>query len=1104
MDYSFPDRLFPTYFSSGPPNCGSKHTAGGWGEYKGILNTSDQGACSEAHLKILPRRRTGGDLWAPSEPLVQPLLPPKPIPPWLLDSSETTDFGQHMEDFYRNHSGDAFGSVGALLQDHFYLGHKRKKSWRSDALSLGWTDGFLSKLEHRKCEYTYLNRRVVAYDNLLRDALHDIPPTLLGGLLQEELQHSGQRLLFSETATGGALAHAALPRDPWLLYAAGPASSLLNFQRVSLRSEEGDGPRLDACRKPTCVDLKGPVRQISVSALLSDCCVAVRSDYLCGVWRFNEVDKPKVLQVITTKQPVTCITASPHVLGEVLLADESGSVHLWTVGKGMTQVRREDSNLYFNASSPWRWCEFSAHPRVMLYGDRTGMELTDARAANAPSFTLFRISRSPQCRSGERVVLGRYLADANPFHHLVTTQYSAYIMDERFPVLPMLKWDHMMQAPPIFAQVLPGHASSSVGGSSSTKVVIGSQSSQEIVMLQYSGGSAEPCVSLGSPQQLLSPRDSLDHLPVQLPHRTEESRRRLAMPAAGMTCFPGRRGGGGGEDSICVLQLTEAGDVFYQVLRPELGAGPDAAGQDPPLPPPGGEAGGRGLSPSQRSAGEPRPGLVAEDTGSEEDMIGPTQPPGGPPPVVPETPERGRGSGSSSEEEGLGGRRSRYQGLEVVVNEEEGQADAATLREKGEVASAARMDRPAPPSARAAEAWRHWLQQLLRCRSADRAQPTARKRRRAKKGAAHDPLTEDRLQSLRRDLGESMLGGSLLLHGATSLPAVAPPRLPDTVRTKAWGDVLSQRLTVSWQGEEQWKAWWSDKLGLNRKERAEALKRRRSRDKARRRSNRSLSGSSLANPGSSWAWSDPDDASSRWSEPGSPRSTVSQSARWSEPGSPRSTVSQSARWSEPGSPRSTVSQSARWSEPGSPRSTVSQSARWSEPGSPRSTVSQSARLSEPGSPRSTVSQSARLSEPGSPRSTVSQSARLSEPGSPRSTVSQSGRWSEPDSPRSTVSRASQLQHWSPGFSLSGSLPNPKEGPPRHPRLLDVEDDLVPPSSSSQLVAGGSVPSTPRPHTPGPLIPTPRTPRRSQASQAFLGRPGSQTSAVKRKRSQMGF
>ena len=417
-----------------------------------------------------------------------------------------------------------------------------------------------------------------------------------------------------------------------------------------------------------------------------------------------------------------------------------------------------------------------------------------------------------------------------------------------------------------------------------------------------------------------------------------------------------RGSSGGGEDSICVLQLTEAGDLFYQVLRPalpELSAGPDAAGPDPP--PLEEEADRPGVSPSQRRAREPCPDWVAEDTGSEEEMIGPTQTPAGPP-VVPETPERGRGSGSSSEEDGLGVKRGRYLGLEVVVNEEEGEADAAApvvamaSNALGEVASSTWMDRMAPPSVPAADAWRRWSQQLLRCRSLDRTKPTARKWRQAKKGAAHDPITEDRLQSLRRALGDSMSSGSLLLHSATSLPAVALPQLPATVRPKAWSDDLSQRLTVSWQGEEQWKRWWSDKLGLNRKERAEALKRRRSRDKAKRRSNRSLSGSSLANPGSSWGWSDPDDALSRWSEPGSPRSTVSQSGRWSEPGSPKSTVSQTAHWSEPGSPRSTVSQY--------------------------------------------------------------------------------GRWSEPDSPRSTVSRASQLQHWSPGFCMAGSLPNPKVSPHR--------------------------------------------------------------------------
>lgn len=45
----------------------------------------------------------------------------------------------------------------------------------------------------------------------------------------------------------------------------------------------------------------------------------------------------------------------------------------------MQKVREEDSNLYFNAKSSWRWCEFSAHPRVMLYADRTGVELSDIR-----------------------------------------------------------------------------------------------------------------------------------------------------------------------------------------------------------------------------------------------------------------------------------------------------------------------------------------------------------------------------------------------------------------------------------------------------------------------------------------------------------------------------------------------------------------------------------------------------------------------------------------------------------------------------------------------------------------------------------------------------
>lgn len=77
-------------------------------------------------------------------------------------------------------------------------------------------------------------------------------------------------------------------------------------------------------------------------------------------------------------------------------------------------------------------------------------------------------------------------------YSLSLSQYSAYIMDERFPCLPMLKWDHMMRSPPMFCHAVCGSTStgSAVGGARTTKVLLGSQNSQEITLLQYSGPSA--------------------------------------------------------------------------------------------------------------------------------------------------------------------------------------------------------------------------------------------------------------------------------------------------------------------------------------------------------------------------------------------------------------------------------------------------------------------------------------------------------------------------------------------------------------------------------------------------------------------------------------
>lgn len=57
-----------------------------------------------------------------------------------------------------------------------------------------------------RCPLTYSSKTLDAYSALMSDVVQTIPPELLGALLQEELTEQGDRMLFFEGATGGALA----------------------------------------------------------------------------------------------------------------------------------------------------------------------------------------------------------------------------------------------------------------------------------------------------------------------------------------------------------------------------------------------------------------------------------------------------------------------------------------------------------------------------------------------------------------------------------------------------------------------------------------------------------------------------------------------------------------------------------------------------------------------------------------------------------------------------------------------------------------------------------------------------------------------------------
>ncbi|XP_023493165.2 TATA box-binding protein-associated factor RNA polymerase I subunit C isoform X2 [Equus caballus] len=578
----FPGSLRPTVFMTGP---------------LGLSDVPDMSfMCSWRDALTLPESLpqnsengvphvAKGLLWEPETPGPLPLLPPGPDPwhpgltaqdllfrgghPFQKQPRVVLDVTEQLSRFLWDHGDIAFAPLGKLMLENFKLEGGRSRSKKKTVVSVKRLLQDLDGHQPWGCPWAYLSYRQRRFSILGGPILGKSVANLLGDLLHEELVMRWEQLLLDDAFTGGALAWVPgkTPRVGQLVYPAGSTLDKLYFQEVSLTP--GGNPQV--LRDPGHIQLRGPVRQVVTRTVQGESLLAVRSDYHCALWKVSRQGRPAPLQVLQVEKGATGISLSPHLPGELAVCSRSGAICLWTPQDGLRRVYKDPDTLVFRDPSPWRWADFTAHPRVLTVGDRTGVKIVDTQGPPGCGLLLFRGGAEASCQKGERVLLTQYLGEGSPesLHstlHLICTQFSLYLVDERLPLVPMLKWNHGLPSAPLLARLLPPP-----GPGCPRPLLLGGQDGQ-LQLLHITEEASTPRLA-GPPQSLPSRNDSLSAFPVLEPKSQWRLQERLKAPTIGLAAaIPPSTS----TPILSLFQLSAAGDVFHQCLRLQADPGPDS------------------------------------------------------------------------------------------------------------------------------------------------------------------------------------------------------------------------------------------------------------------------------------------------------------------------------------------------------------------------------------------------------------------------------------------------------------------------------------------------------------------------------------------------
>ncbi|NP_001071356.1 TATA box-binding protein-associated factor RNA polymerase I subunit C [Bos taurus] len=579
----FPSSLPPSLFMTGPLGQSDVPDLSfmcSWRDALTLPASSPQGSQDSApHVaKAL--------LWEPDMPGPLPLLPPGPDPwdPGLTAKDllfrggyqfrrhprAVLDVTEQISRFLWNHGDIAFAPLGRLLLENFKLEGAHSRSKTKTVVSVKRLHQDLGGHQPWGCPWAYLSQRQRRFSILGAPILSTSVASLLGELLHEELALRWERLLLDDACTGGALAWVPgrTPGAGQLVYPVGGAMDTLCFQKVSLTPESEPQVLSD----PGRIQLRGPIRQVVTRSVQGEALLAVRSDHHCGLWKVSTQGQPAPLQVLQVDKGATGISLSPHLPGELVICSRSGVVCLWSAEDGLRQIYKDPETLVFRDPSSWRWADFTAHPRVLTVGDRTGVKMVDTQGPPGCGLLLFRGGAEASCQKGERVLLTQHLGDLgpeslHPMLHLICTQFSLYLVDERLPLVPLLKWNHGLRSAPLLARLLPPPRPGLP-----QPLLLASQGG-ELQLLHLAGVGASTPRLVGLPQSLPTRSDSLSAFPLLEPKSHRRLQERLKAPTVGLAAaIPPPAS----TPVLSLFQLSAAGDVFHQRLHLRADPGPNA------------------------------------------------------------------------------------------------------------------------------------------------------------------------------------------------------------------------------------------------------------------------------------------------------------------------------------------------------------------------------------------------------------------------------------------------------------------------------------------------------------------------------------------------